>query len=401
MRKRIIILLMGISKNLQTYMSLRGGYKHPAIAGNETVGRLSPCPSPKERELSPFGGVGGGFFEIASCLTMTRFFFSILLIVLLSISTLQNVKAQDPHFSQFYATPLFQNPAFTGTRNQHRFIIDYRNQWPSISKAFVSQLFSYDYNLSEYNSGIGLLIVNDKAGSEGLKHINFGLLYSYKVQITEAVSVRAGIHASYSIMDIDFSRLIFNDQLYNKNIVSFENLSDNKVKYLDISSGGLLYSEKFWIGSSLYHLNKPNQSLIIKGSSVLPIKISVHGGYKIPIYYGDAKKARKSISPAFNYRTQGEFNQLDMGCYFSHEPLVIGLWYRGIPVPKSKLNTNDAVTILAGYTIANPNIKIGYSYDLTVSQLITKSGGAHEISLIYEIINEHKKKKFPISCPTF
>jgi hypothetical protein len=48
----------------------------------------------------------------------------------------------------------------------------------------------------------------------------------------------------------------------------------------------------------------------------------------------------------------------------------------------------------------------GYSYDLSISKLITNSGGAHEISIIYEIASERKKRKrrrskFIIPCAKF
>ena len=52
--------------------------------------------------------------------------------------------AQDPHFSQYYAAPTYLNPAFAGTGADHRFIANYRNQWPDISNGFITYAFSYD-----------------------------------------------------------------------------------------------------------------------------------------------------------------------------------------------------------------------------------------------------------------
>ena len=70
------------------------------------------------------------------------------------------MKAQDPQFTQFYAAPVYLNPAFTGLTDNHRIAVNYRNQWPSVSKSFQTYLASYDYNLQKINSGIDELIRN-------------------------------------------------------------------------------------------------------------------------------------------------------------------------------------------------------------------------------------------------
>jgi len=74
-----------------------------------------------------------------------------ILLTLLSWNSL----SQDPQFSQYYAAPLYLNPAFTGTSQSHRFIANYRNQWPNIARGFVTTAVSYDVDLHQYNSGIG------------------------------------------------------------------------------------------------------------------------------------------------------------------------------------------------------------------------------------------------------
>jgi type IX secretion system PorP/SprF family membrane protein len=94
-----------------------------------------------------------------------------------------NLAAQDPHFSQFYAQPLYLNPGFAGTTPQHRFIVNNRVQWPSLPKAFNTFAFSYDYNLAKLNSGLGLLLVNDKVGTASLSSTSVSAIYSYKIHL--------------------------------------------------------------------------------------------------------------------------------------------------------------------------------------------------------------------------
>src|ERR1700760_219933 len=96
------------------------------------------------------------------------------------IFLLPDAKAQDPAFSQYYSAPLYLNPAFTGTTQDHRFIANYRNQWPNLARGYETFAFSYDVSLNQYNSGVGFLAVVDKAGSAGMRSSQFNFLYSYK-----------------------------------------------------------------------------------------------------------------------------------------------------------------------------------------------------------------------------
>ena len=65
---------------------------------------------------------------------------TVLILMILSLGT--TVQAQDPQFSQFYAAPLYTNPAFTGLTNQHRFVANVRDQWPGLSNDFLSTSFA-------------------------------------------------------------------------------------------------------------------------------------------------------------------------------------------------------------------------------------------------------------------
>src|SRR5690606_2500570 len=100
---------------------------------------------------------------------------------------------------------------------------------------------------------------------------------------------------------------------------------------------------------------EPNQSLL-NGDAVaeLPMKVSLHGGYVFPLK-GKViqRRSAQNITTAFQYKSQGKFDQLDLGFYYNHAPLVFGFWYRGIPLLKSyepSYANNDALVALVGYT---------------------------------------------------
>src|SRR5690606_27230107 len=72
--------------------------------------------------------------------------------------------AQDPQFTQFYANPLYLNPAFAGTARCPRVVMNYRNQWPALTGTFVTTSASYDQHVDGMMGGLGRLVTHDQAG---------------------------------------------------------------------------------------------------------------------------------------------------------------------------------------------------------------------------------------------
>ena len=312
--------------------------------------------------------------------------------------------AQDMQFTQFNATPLYLNPGFTGSTIEHRFIANYRNQWAGIPGHYNNMLFSYDYNLAEFNSGIGLLVGQERAGSSPLTTTQIGVLYAYRFQLKEKIWIQPGLKFNYIRTGLDYSDLVFNDQLYTDGVTT-ESFSLENSSYLDIAAGVLLYNEKFWGGVAFNHINQPNQSLT-NNESPLYMKFSAHGGYKLKLTDSEKRNAAKYFNLAFHYKAQHKFDQLDLGLYYTQEPFVFGIWYRGLPLIKSYegILNNDAVAIILGYSFVDLNLSVGYSYDATISRLAANSFGSHEISLIYEIATKKKKRrkaKFFAPCAKF
>ena len=321
-----------------------------------------------------------------------------------------NLVAQDPQFSQYYAAPLYLNPAFTGTSEDHRFIANYRNQWPNAARGFVTYAFSYDVNLNHYNSGVGFLATVDQAGTAGMRSSQLNFLYSYKWNISSKWVVSAGLNFGYAFRSIDLNRLIFGDQLQfdsDGNVPTDDQALFNlgNTQYFDFNSGVLAYNKNFWFGFSASHINTPNRSLIDQEAEV-PLKTSFHGGVRIPLYGGPFKKEHISVlAPSFVYKKQGHFDQLDIGVHFLYDPIMMGVWYRGIPLQQNVRDniSQDAMVVILGFQFEK--IELGYSYDFTVSELGPISGGAHEVAVKYKLdmaaqVKTKRKDKF-IPCPTF
>src|SRR5688572_20399902 len=74
-------------------------------------------------------------------------------------------QGQDIQFSQFYGSPLYLNPAFTGGAHNYRAILHQRLQWPGLEAKYSTSLFSADGYFNDYKSGLGLVFFKDTQGS--------------------------------------------------------------------------------------------------------------------------------------------------------------------------------------------------------------------------------------------
>lgn len=300
------------------------------------------------------------------------------------------IKAQDPQFTQFFSNPLYLNPAFAGTSVQSRAIMASRIEWPSIPGAFQTYSLSYDQFFPLIKSGFGLDVYYDRAGSGGLSTTSAKVIYAYELKIKRNFYIRPAVNIGYNQRGIDLNRLTFGDQLNTGNPSTAEPIDLQRKQYFDIGTGALLYTPTYWAGFTFSHLNTPDQSLL-NDKSPLPMKFSLHGGYKMRLNHSKAL-TRDYLFFALNYKAQGKFDQLDLGAYFEHNALTIGLWYRGLPIVYSKTTGigRDAIAILLGWS--QNGMKVGYSYDLTISLLGLNTGGSHEITITYEWANKNNKR---------
>lgn len=321
----------------------------------------------------------------------------IYVVAILSLLLLFETKAQDPQFTQFYSNPMYQAPSFAGAIKGYRAVLNYRDQWPKMPGRFYTATFALDYNLSALNSGIGIFAMTDEIGSAQYSTRSFGILYSYNVKIDRKIYFRPGVSFSYTQKSINQDKLEFASEMYNGGISPLLPDELNNTGYVDANVSGLLLVHNLWAGLAVDHLATPNVTLTDK-SDRLPMKFTLFGGYK---FYKSERligTKRQSVTFAANYKHQGAADQLDIGLYWSYDPITLGVWYRDLPLVKD-LSRRDALAFLVGYKYKQ--LSAAYSYDFTVSKLITSTGGAHEISIVFLFDIQQKKKFRPIPCPHF
>ncbi len=317
----------------------------------------------------------------------------VFLLVAIFSGTLQTeVHAQDPEFTQFYANPLYLNPAFAGSKRCPRISMNHRNQWPNLTGSFVTSSVSYDQHVDGINGGIGFLVMTDNAANT-LKTTTASFMYAYKIKVTRKFNINLAAQATYFQKSLDWNKLTFGDMIdprrgfvYQTNDIQ----AGQSISNVDFSAGLLGYSDIFYFGFAAHHLTEPNEGFINQGAaSKLPMKLTGHAGAMIPLDNGP-RTSKTFISPNILFRQQGTFTQLNIGMYVKSGVMTFGAWYRN----------RDAFIATLG--IETDNFKIGYSYDVTLSRLGIASGGAHEVSLGLVFPCKPKKRQFrTISCPSF
>ncbi len=328
-----------------------------------------------------------------------------LLFVLLLLSASVLLKAQDPSFSQYYGNPMYLNPALTGSKVCPRLMLNYRNQWPAISGTFVTYSAAYDQYVSALSGGVGIMVMSDNMADGLVTSNSVSGMYSFRLELAKKMTLNMGFQGSYIQNKLNWDKLTFGDMLPGRPgdplLPTSENVSDYRltVSMVDFSSGILLgYNERAYIGVAAHHMTQPDNNFNKAAGEPgkLDMKITAHAGALFGL--GNTGRAVEvedlSISPNIMYQQQGAYHQVNVGAYLNVHPFVVGGWYR------HNLENPDAVIVLLGF-MAN-RMKIGYSYDYTVSGLTNETGGAHEISFAYQFDCTEKTFKLKaIKCPRF
>lgn len=339
--------------------------------------------------------------------------YTILLILFTSLATL--LSAQDPHFSQFYYSPLTENPALTGAFDgSYRVEAIYKNQWGSVTSPFVysTPSISGDYKLMNngYNNnylGIGLMLLNDRSGDANLSNLTAMFSAAYHIALDQRGKnhISVGIQGGIVQKSIDQAALKFLDQ-YDGNGgftgITAEHFNNLSILYPDFSAG-VVYSRivstqtRFQLGASAFHLTRPTERFLesTTDNDQLPMRFLGHASAT----FGLTNKIY--LFPFAQFQMQGKNQEVvggaNLGYKFMGSPSAIGtLFYVGA---FTRVKYNIVPTL--GFMMNG--LQFGLSYDVNIAsdlRAVAKSTGGFELALIYTGILKSDKGK-PIPCPTF
>jgi type IX secretion system PorP/SprF family membrane protein len=126
---------------------------------------------------------------------------------------LNSLPAQDVQFSQFYATNLSLNPAFTGATRFARVTAAQRLQWPNAQGSVTSSLLAYDRFFYYQKIGLGGLFQYDRLASGALNNFQVGPTASYLIYNQKKKYLRMGLGLNFVNKRYATSALVFGDQL--------------------------------------------------------------------------------------------------------------------------------------------------------------------------------------------
>ena len=228
-----------------------------------------------------------------------------------------------------------------------------------------------------------------------LKSNEASFVYSYHQHLSRKFTLNFGIQGTYISKSVDRSNLTFGDMIHPRRgfVLSTQDVINYApVDIFDFSAGILGYTDKFYVGFATHHLTEPSFSYIsTNNTSFLNRRYTAHAGTEISLNSKSLfSEEEKSLSPSVLFIKQGDFQQLNFGLYYRKGNYVLGAWYR----------EGDSFIVTAGMN--TKLLRIGYSYDLTTSQLGVYSGGSHEISIALKLYCAPKKKSLrAMSCPSF
>ncbi|MDX1283522.1 MAG: PorP/SprF family type IX secretion system membrane protein [Draconibacterium sp.] len=307
------------------------------------------------------------------------------------------ISGQDVSFSQFYANPLYLNPAFAGSVSVPRVALQYRNQWHSFNNAYSTYSFAFDAPVKALQGGIGFNVLSDIQADGLLKSLQFNLAYSVYIKLSRNYRLYGGIQAGLHSNMLNVGDLVFADNLdpnFGNHGTTAEVFSDPTYNYPDFSTGFIVFSEKVFYGLAAHHLTEPQQTYY-RGSEnpgKLYRKYSAHFGARLPVYRHGHLRKKFDVSPQIVMQKQADFYQLNYGIFATKFGMTGGAWFR-----QNFGLRYDAVILLIGFV--KSNIQITYSYDLTISGLWGDSGGTSEISVAFLLKEIKKKNTWPFFSP--
>lgn len=299
----------------------------------------------------------------------------ITVIVAIVLFTVSAKAQQDPQYTQYMYNMNIINPAYAGSYDALTLNFLGRTQWVGIDGAPRTLTLGAHAPVGK-NVGLGLSLVVDKLGP--VEEQNLYGDFSYTLKMGDDSKLALGLKTGITLFNANLSQL----QTTDPNDVAFINNNINKV-LPNFGVGAFYYTDKFYAGLAIpnlletFHFEK-------KGGQVTRASDRKHffltTGYVFEL--SDDLKLKPSVMVK---AAEGAPLSIDFsGNVLFSEKLELGLSYR----------LDESVSALINVR-ARKNLRVGYAYDYTLTNLGDFNSGSHEIFLLFNFDFERNKIKSP------
>jgi type IX secretion system PorP/SprF family membrane protein len=295
---------------------------------------------------------------------MKKIVFALLFLVLFLPPVLSQ---QDPVTSQYMFNTLTYNPGIAGTSGMICATALNRQQWVGFKGAPSTTVFNISAPVSPFGikSGVGLLVESDNIGFD--KDINLSASYSYHMDLGTG---KLGIGLSLGMLNKTLSPEWYIPSGDAHTPASGDPLiPENKESFVAFDAGfGLYYTtDNYYASLSVTHINQPKIKFT-KGEPYISRHYYLTGGYTLQL----PNPSLELLPSVFAY-SDGKVVQVALTSLIRYNKKVWGgVSYRA----------GDALIGIVGIELFN-GIRLGYSYDFTVSDIRKNSTGSHEFMVNY------------------
>lgn len=289
---------------------------------------------------------------------------SIIFFLLLGF-TLSVQGQQDPQFSQNMFTRLSYNPAYTGSHGQICVTALHRQQWFGFGEGAPEiSVFNFDAAISPFgiDGGVGLSIIQDQIGFNNNLGANLSLAYRFDAwDGSLSIGVNGGL-INYSLTPQ--WKIPSGTAVHSTDDPAIPEEVKNEMA-LDMGFGIYYHTDALYVGLSSTHLNEPTFQAA-EGSAQPTIMRNYYfiSGYNLAI-----PDSKFELNPSILIQSDGSTSQMSFNTHVMYNKKFWG----GVSV-----RTDKTLTGMIGAKLFDW-VRVGYSYDLGVSELSTYNQGSHEI----------------------
>jgi type IX secretion system PorP/SprF family membrane protein len=280
------------------------------------------------------------------------------------VVSLDSYAQQDPQYTQYMYNMNVVNPAYAGSRNTLSIGVLGRTQWVNIDGAPKTLTLAAHAPIGE-KVGLGLSIIADKIGP--VQEQNIYADFSYTIPVSETAKLAFGLKAGVTLHSLDFGALNPLDPNDNAYIDFDNNTLPN------FGAGVFYYTDKYYLGLSVPNILK---SKYFEKNNGLLTEASDKAHYFLTTGYVFDMSQTLKFKPSIMVKAApGSPVSLDLSANFLiNDKLELGLSHR----------LDDSVSGLIGFAVSK-NLRIGYAYDYTLSNLGDFNSGSHEAFLQWDI----------------